>query len=96
MNNFQSFYFFPINGNNRDNRLLSKDYFFGDYICEKVIDDLKSDKCVLHINWLDEPYIYDEEEVKRLNNFLYENEISWENILFTSNNNLSLLIISFI
>ena len=31
-------------------------------------------------------YVYDDTEIKRLNNFLYENKISWDNVLFTSNN----------
>tara|TARA_Y100000592_G_C5477183_1_gene322987 strand:+ start:3242 stop:4369 length:1128 start_codon:yes stop_codon:yes gene_type:complete len=84
--NFNKFYFFPINGNNRDTRCLSEEYFFGKYLSDKVINDASLGNCIIHLNWLDEPYVYDDKEIKRLNNFLYENEISWENILFTSNN----------
>ncbi len=86
VDDFEEFYFFPINGNNRDTRCLSEEYFFGQYLSNKVIKDLQNNKCILHINWLDEPYVYDDTEIKRLNNFLYENKISWDNVLFTSNN----------
>jgi len=81
-----NFYFFPINGNNRDTRCLSEEHFFGQYLSDKVLDDLKLGKCMLHLNWLDEPYVYQNDEIKRLNNFLSKKEISWDNVLFTSNN----------
>ena len=84
--NFNKFYFFTINGNNRDTRCLSEEYFFGKYLSDKVINDASLGNCRIHLNWLDEPYIYDDTEIKRLNNFLYENDISWDNVLFTSNN----------
>ena len=83
---YSDFYYFPINGNNRDTRLFSKEYFFGQYLSEKVLDDLKNNKCILHINWLDEPYIFNKEEIDRLDNFLLSQNISWNNILITSNN----------
>ena len=86
VDDFEEFYFFPINGNNRDTRCLSEEYFFGKYLSDKVLNDASLGKCVIHLNWLVEPYVYDDTEIKRLNNFLYEKNISWDNVLFTSNN----------
>ena len=85
VDDFEEFYF-PINGNNRDTRCLSEEYFFGKYLSDKVLNDPSLGKCVIHLNWLVEPYVYDDTEIKRLNNFLYEKNISWDNVLFTSNN----------
>tara|TARA_B100000287_G_scaffold418363_1_gene455199 strand:- start:132 stop:1244 length:1113 start_codon:yes stop_codon:yes gene_type:complete len=86
VNQCNDFYYFPINGNNRDTRLLSEEYFFGKYLNEKVLSDLKNNKCILHINWLDEPYIFNKDEIDRLEKFLFDKNITWNNVLFTSNN----------
>ena len=49
--NFNKFYFFPINGNNRDTRCLSEEYFFGKYLSDKVINDASLGNCRIHLNW---------------------------------------------
>ena len=50
VDNFDEFYFFPINGNNRDTRCLSEEYFFGKYLSDKVLNDASLGKCVIHLN----------------------------------------------
>ena len=64
VDDFEEFYFFPINGNNRDTRCLSEEYFFGKYLSDKVLNDASLGKCVIHLNWLVEPYVYDDTEIK--------------------------------
>ena len=86
VNECNSFYYFPINGDARNFSLLSEENFFGNFISDKVLNDLAKNKCILHINWMDEPYIYEKGQIDRLENFLKQKGISWTNVIFSSNN----------
>jgi hypothetical protein len=86
VNECNDFYFFPINANNRETKIFSEEYFFGKYLSDKVLDDLKNDRCILHFNWIDEPYVFNKEEINRLEDFLFIQNLSWGSIILTSNN----------
>ena len=86
VNQCDSFYYFPINGDARNFSLLSEENFFGNFTSDRVLNDLTTNKCILHINWLDEPYIYEKDEIDRLQNFLKTKKISWDRVIFSSDN----------
>ena len=86
VNQCDSFYYFPINGDARNFSLLSEENFFGNFISDRVLNDLTTNKCILHINWLDEPYIYEKDEIDRLESFLKTKKISWDRVIFSSDN----------
>ena len=67
VDDFEEFYF----SNQRKQLILglSEEYFAA---LNKALNDFVFSKCVIHLNWLVEPYVYDDTEIKRLNNFLYE------------------------
>jgi hypothetical protein len=87
VNTCGDFYIFPVNALWAKFELLEEKTFFGNYLSEKVIKDLQSDKCLLHINWSShEAYRFDKYHMNRLYEFLIKNGISPKNILISSNN----------
>ena len=86
VNTFGDFYIFPVNALWAKFELFEEKTFFGNYLSEKVIKDLQSDKCLLHINWVTEAYRFDKYHMDRLYKFLTKNEISPANILISSDN----------
>ena len=52
VNTCGDFYIFPVNALWAKFELFEEKTFFGNYLSEKVIKDLQSDKCLLHINAL--------------------------------------------
>ena len=86
VNTCDDFYIFPVNALWAKFELLEEKTFFGNYLSEKVIKDLQSDKCLLHINWVTEAYRFDKYHMDRLYKFLTKNEISPANILISSDN----------
>ena len=86
VNECNDFYIFPINALWAKTNLFEKETFFGHYLSEKVIKDLQTDKCLLHINWITEVYRFDEGHMYRLYSFLSKNNISPKNILISSDN----------
>ena len=86
VNTCNEFYIFPINALWAKTNLFEKETFFGHYLSEKVIKDLQTDKCLLHINWIMEVYRFDEGHMYRLYSFLSKNNISPKNILISSDN----------
>ena len=55
VNTCGDFYIFPVNALWAKFELFEEKTFFGNYLSEKVIKDLQSDKCLLHINWINGP-----------------------------------------
>ena len=49
VNTCDDFYIFPVNALWAKFELFEEKTFFGNYLSEKVIKDLQSDKCLLHI-----------------------------------------------
>tara|TARA_B100000131_G_scaffold288860_1_gene300472 strand:- start:907 stop:2061 length:1155 start_codon:yes stop_codon:yes gene_type:complete len=86
VNTCDDFYIFPVNALWAKFELFEEKTFFGNYLSEKVIKDLQSDKCLLHINWVTEAYRFDKYHMDRLYKFLTKNEISPANILISSDN----------
>ena len=86
VNTCGDFYIFPVNALWAKFELFEEKTFFGNYLSEKVIKDLQSDKCLLHINWVTEAYRFDKYHMDRLYKFLTKNEISPANILISSDN----------
>ena len=86
VNTCGDFYIFPINALWAKFELFEEKTFFGKYLSEKVIKDLQSDKCLLHINWINEVYRFDRIHINRLYRFLMKNNISPNNILISSDN----------
>ena len=86
VNTCDDFYIFPVNALWAKFELFEEKTFFGNYLSEKVIKDLQSDKCLLHINWINEVYRFDRIHINRLYRFLMKNNISPNNILISSDN----------
>ena len=86
VNTCGDFYIFPVNALWAKFELFEEKTFFGNYLSEKVIKDLQSDKCLLHINWINEVYRFDRIHINRLYRFLMKNNISPNNILISSDN----------
>ena len=86
VNTCDDFYIFLVNALWAKFELFEEKTFFGNYLSEKVIKDLQSDKCLLHINWVTEAYRFDKYHMDRLYKFLTKNEISPANILISSDN----------
>ena len=86
VNTCGDFYIFPVNALWAKFELFEEKTFFGNYLSEKVIKDLQSDKCLLHINWINEVYRFDRIHINRLFRFLMKNNISPNNILISSDN----------
>ena len=86
VNTYNEFYIFPINALWAKFELFEEKTFFGNYLSKKVIEDLQSNKCLFHINWITEAYRFNENHMNRLYNFLLENNISPANILISSDN----------
>jgi hypothetical protein len=87
VNECNDFYIFPVNALWAKFELFEEETFFGNYLSKKVIEDLQSNKCLLHINWsVHEAYRFDKYHMNRLYEFLIKNGISPKNILISSNN----------
>ena len=86
VHNHDGDYIFPINAKYGDTKVLSKENFFGKYISDKVISDLRQDKCLLHLNWVTEAYRYKDDDLDSIKKFLDDNNISYKNILISSDN----------
>ena len=81
-----NYYIFPINALYANTDVLEKYSFFGNSLSEKVLSDLQSNRCLLHINWITEAYRFNKDHMNRLYNFLFKNNISPKNILISSDN----------
>ena len=81
-----NYYIFPINALYASTDVLEKYSFFGNSLSEKVLSDLQSNRCLLHINWITEAYRFNKDHMNRLYNFLFKNNISPKNILISSDN----------
>jgi len=62
--------------------------FFGGYLKHHEIDKLQNNKCLLHLSWNYETLQFNEKQIKRLHDFLDDNDIPSKNVLLTMDNHL--------
>ena len=53
---FGDFYIFPINAQYAETKLFEEETFFGKCISDKVLNDLKNSRALLHINYIHETF----------------------------------------
>jgi hypothetical protein len=83
---FGDFYVFPVNAQYAETKLFEEETFFGKFISDKVLNDLKNDRALLHINYIHETFRFNSIYFERLYEFLRLHNIPSKNVLLSADN----------